>query len=255
LYFSGLTRVCSYSTTTLNVSFWIALDTLGIRQLDKIAYGANNPDPIYLTPVPIVNMPMDSLDSLNSSSPRSKILRREYGQELAIHTTSSNHKLFPTIIMPLTDAQKERYDLAVEKIRVVIGRRPKDASYQNEYKKIIRWVEENNLRVGDKYIHRESVDQYFQQSVILRTCRKDSVTQIIQSLQWFYLNLETPRGDFIVRNRVVREAINQQQENRTSRPSSNLGTDPYKGLKDILADTDKKKMVTHIHNNRRDWVL
>jgi hypothetical protein len=155
--------------------------------------------------------------------------------------------------MPLTDAQKERYDLAVEKIRVVIERRPKDTSYINEYKKFIRWVEENNLCIGDKYIHRESVDQYFERSVILRTCRKDSVTRIIQSLQWFYQNLETPRGDFVVRNRVVTEAISQQQENRTSRPSSNLGTDPYKGLKDILADTDKKKIVTHIHNSRRDW--
>jgi hypothetical protein len=39
--------------------------------------------------------------------------------------------------IPLTKPQKEQYNLAVEQMHVLIGRRKKDASYQNEYKKFI----------------------------------------------------------------------------------------------------------------------
>jgi hypothetical protein len=159
--------------------------------------------------------------------------------------------------MALTIQQKECYDCVVKRICELVERRPKNVTYQNEYKKFVHWVEENNLRheEEDRYIHREAVDEYFRKSVVLRTCAKASITRIVQALQWFYDNLECPAGiPFSVKSSsVVAEAIAQQQENRLSRPSSKLGSDPHKGLKDVIAESDKKKILAHIHNNRQDW--
>lgn len=156
--------------------------------------------------------------------------------------------------MALTIEQKQFVDLAVKRMHELITRRNKDSSYQGEYKKFVHWVEENNMRKGeDKYIHRDSVDEYFRKAVVLRTCAKESISRIVQALQWFHNNLESPATQFLVKNAVVMEAIAQQQENRRNRPSSNLGTDPCKGLKDVLPESDKKKILAHIHRCRQDW--
>ena len=158
-----------------------------------------------------------------------------------------------TSTMALTDPQKERYDAQVERMVALLERRHKDASYQNEYKKFVYWAEENNHGVGGKYIYRESVDEYFRIAVVDRTCAKASISRIIQALQWMYNNLEVPAGDFVVRSPVVAAAVDQQQENRRNSPSCKLGTDPHKGLKDVLAESDKKKIASYMHRHRPDW--
>jgi hypothetical protein len=124
----------------------------------------------------------------------------------------------------------------------------------NEYKKFVNWVAENDMCEGDKWIHRRSVDEYFDIAVVRRTCSKPCISCIVQSLQWFYTNLEACRGEvFIVKSAAVDSSINQQQENRLSSPSLTLGTDPRKGLKDVLSEPDRKKIASHIYRYREDW--
>ena len=142
--------------------------------------------------------------------------------------------------MVLTPEQNEVCNAEFEAIKELITRRSKDNSYVNEYKRFIRWVAANNLGEVGKWITRESVDEYFRIAVVLRTCAKPSISRIVQSLQWFYDNLESPGGGFVVKCPVVESLINQQQENRTNMPSSALGTDPRKGLKDVLSEPEKK---------------
>jgi hypothetical protein len=160
-------------------------------------------------------------------------------------------------MLPIINISKEKQievDRAVARMTNVIARRPKDHSYQNEYKRFVTWVVENGLRQGDNiYIHRVAVDEYFRQSVVLRTCAKSSISRIINALQWFHDNLESPGSEFLVKSGIVFQAMAQQKENWTHMPSANLGTDPHRGLKDVLTEPDKKKILAHIHHNRLDW--
>ena len=145
------------------------------------------------------------------------------------------------------------YKLVVERVKSLMARRPKHRSYQNHYKKFVRFVIENDLRGDDlTFIHRESVDRYFQEAVVLRTCGKPTTSRIIPSLQWFYRNLENPGGTFVVKNSITEEALNQQQENRNDTPRSTIFSCPHKGLKDVLSERDKKKIVSYIMLNRKD---
>jgi hypothetical protein len=168
-----------------------------------------------------------------------------------VHATDSS--FFTT--MPHNEQQKQRYDLTLTRLVALLAERNKDSSYTNEYKRFVFWAEENNLCVGDdyNYIHRNAVDRYFREAVVLRTCAKESIMRIVHSLQWFYDNFEMPGTLFVLKNPVVKEAIRQQVQNRSHMPSSNLGTDPHKGLKDILAEPDKKIILAHIHRSRQDW--
>jgi hypothetical protein len=58
----------------------------------------------------------------------------------------------------------------------------------------------------------------------------------------------------MVCNPQIQAAVNQQQENRLNMPSSKLGADPHKGLKDLLSENDKIKIVNNIWRDRTgDW--
>ena len=150
--------------------------------------------------------------------------------------------------------ETEEYKLVVDRVAELDTRRKIDASYQNEYKKFVRYVIENNLREGPlKYIHRGSVDRYFEEAVVSRIFGRAGASRVVQSLQWFYSNLETPCGTLKIWSPVVKEAINKQQENRKNDPTATRRTCPHKGLKDLMTLADKKKIVTHVLRNRGDW--
>lgn len=170
-----------------------------------------------------------------------------------VQESQSSHNTNLTT-MPLTEQQQLRCDAQVDRVVDLMTRRPRDTSYQNEYKTFCSWVEENGLREGDKYVHREAVERYFTEVVVLRTINKAGVSRIRSSLQWFHDNLESIAGDLVIRtNPVVNAAIAQQEENRANTPSTKLGVDPHKGIKDAMSLADKKKLAAYIIGSRRDW--
>jgi hypothetical protein len=112
----------------------------------------------------------------------------------------------------------------------------------------------NPPRDFNNHVDRTSADAYFHNPAVLRTCSKASVARICQSIQWFCDNLEDPGGGFVVCNPQIQAAVNQQQENRLNMPSSKLGADPHEGLKDLLSENDKIKIVNNVLRDRtRDW--
>jgi hypothetical protein len=156
---------------------------------------------------------------------------------------------------PLNEEQQQRFDAQVVRVNLLMVQRHIDKSYQNEYKNFVYWVEGTNMREGEKYIHREAVDAYFAQAVVLRKVGKDSISRIGEALEWFYKHLESRNcPEFSYKSGVVvSEAISQQVENRRNMPNTALGTDPHKGLKDVLPEADRVKLLTHIHRTRADW--
>jgi hypothetical protein len=164
--------------------------------------------------------------------------------------------------MPLTADEKLQAEAQIERGTAAAALRKKGCSYLNEHETFIRWVVEhdpptegdNPPRAFNNYIDRTSADAYFHNAVVLRTCSKASVTRIYQSIQWFYDNHEDRGGGFMVCNPQIQAAVNQQQENRLNMPTSKLGTDPHKGLKDLLSENDKVKIVNNIWRDRTiDW--
>jgi hypothetical protein len=156
----------------------------------------------------------------------------------------------------LTPQQTARCEVEFVRITELLTRRKCDESYVNEYKRFVRWVEHTELREEEVFMHRASVDRYFEEDVIYRACSPGSIARIIQALEWFSKNLGGNLGGgavFVVRSPLVEAARLQQRENFLNMPSSKLGTDPHKGLKDILKESDRERMSHWILDHRLDW--
>jgi hypothetical protein len=161
--------------------------------------------------------------------------------------------------MPPTTAEQRLAD-AQERMKLVLARKKICRSYPCEYKKYIAWVEESSNRrpgMGSKYIHRAAIDRYFRQVVVNRGGQKNHMNRIVSALQWGHDKVERPGGtsDFIVRNAAVKASISDQQENWVNGGSIiHLGSDPHKGLKDLMPLVDKLTIARHIHaGTRADW--
>ena len=139
-----------------------------------------------------------------------------------------------------------------------------DDTRVNEYKKFINWVEEHNHRVPNtavhRWIHRESVDEYFLHVVLYRKGCRNTISRIASSLQWFYDQLENKDSstdyDFVVANDYVKTLIKRQQErndNGLNEDEDCAGTDPHKGIKDLMEWKDKLTIMRYIHKERSDW--
>ena len=146
-------------------------------------------------------------------------------------------------------------------IQDIISRKKIDRSYQNEYKAFVWWAETNGFRkpgTNCRYIHKPAVDEYFSRVVVDRHGATNHISRIHQALQWMYTHVEDidpPRTIYrIASDPIVVAAINQQQENwKHSGSKKYLGSDPHKGLKDLMRMSDKLKVVRYIHENRGDW--
>jgi hypothetical protein len=157
-------------------------------------------------------------------------------------------------------AEPERLLAAFARMKNVLARRKKDRSYSTEYKRYCRFVEANGLRSADggesDYIHRDAVDAYFFRDVVNRGGQKNNINRIASSIQWCYDNVEQPGGTgptFTIRSNVVKASIAQQQQNWKNRGSiMHLGSDPHKGLKDLMPLADKLIVARNIHG-RADW--
>ena len=162
----------------------------------------------------------------------------------------------PLRLTELTPQQTARCEQEFVRMNELLSRRPKNSAYVQEYKRFVRWVEHNNLRIGEDFIHRVSVDRYFQEDVVQRTCKKANISRIHQALEWFYENFESNRGGgvvFKVKSPLVEAAQRQQEENYKLSPNTKLGVDPHKGLKDILKESDRERMSHWILDHRQDW--
>jgi hypothetical protein len=112
---------------------------------------------------------------------------------------------------------------------------------------------------GFDYIKQTNIEAYFCQDVVSREGRLNHINRIVSSLQWMLVNVEKPRGtsSYVIRKSpMVLAAIKQQQENwKNAGSAKHLGSDPHKGLKDLMPLSDKLRIGRNIHNGSRggDW--
>jgi hypothetical protein len=165
---------------------------------------------------------------------------------------------------PADDAANARLTVAMDRMKAAIAKRHRDRTYQDEYRKFIKWVEQSGHRdendESSLYLTREAVDAYFSKVVVLRQGQKGHISRIVHSLQWAYNSIERPvRGPgvyFTVKNSATAACIDEQDVNRSSGvidSSGKAGTDPLTGIKDLMPMSDKLKIMRYIHNSRNDW--
>ena len=160
---------------------------------------------------------------------------------------------------------QQRLDRAIQKFIDVRKVRPIDKSYLTEYKKFVKWCEENDHEpqsadngTSTRYVHRHAVDSYFRTVVPTRNGNTNSISRIANSLQWAWDNVEcrdSPDAPtFVVKNNIAKECIKRQQESWRERSATlNLGVDPHKGLKDITPENEMRIVMHHVYKCRNDW--
>jgi hypothetical protein len=138
-------------------------------------------------------------------------------------------------------------------------RKKKDIN-RREYILYCTWVEGKNLRLPtsaiDKFIHRAAIDRYFKDVIVLRNGNQNTVGRIVSSLQWVWDYVEETREDdhLKILNPVVARALRDQQTDwKVRQHQVNAGSDPFKGLKDLMPVDDRLKIMRHIHKNVRKW--
>jgi hypothetical protein len=158
----------------------------------------------------------------------------------------------------------ERMEVTFEKATAVRVQQATAVSYLQNYKKIVTWCEEasptpsNGLNGDLYYVTREFGDEYVIQVVPGRNGEPQTIARICYGLQWVLDNVECPNGPsfFRVKNDVTIRACKKQKEEWVVRLAEvHAGTDPHKGLRDLMSDEDQEKRCDNIYRHRNDWDL
>jgi hypothetical protein len=163
---------------------------------------------------------------------------------------------------PTPEVVTKRLSAAFSIMEEIGDKQRKDRTYRNEYKRYCKFMEAEGLQPDNVpvYITRDGVDLFFRLDVVFRPINKNGMNRVVSSLQWAYDSVEN-RGSFganplVVRSAVVVSVIDEQQLNYKAgllTPTEVAGTDPHKGLKDLMPLTDKLSILRYIHHARADW--
>ena len=133
-----------------------------------------------------------------------------------------------------------------------------DKSYTSEFKRFTDWVKNQpDLRTAvAPFLTCTNVDHYFTRVISCRNGCPNSMGRIVNSLDWYAKHREHVGANpaFKTRSPLVDSAlVTQKAFNRTSGGTANPGSDPHKGLKDILPEASRILMMRHIYLLRPDW--
>ena len=129
-----------------------------------------------------------------------------------------------------------------------------DPSYINEYKRFVKWVKAQPELETQRapFISRRNIDHYFSRVVVYRTGTQNTIGRIVSALQKCAQVFEH-HVDFVVKSTDVVQALATQKALQSKRSTGKGGTDPHKGLKDILLERDKVRLMKHVYSTRKDW--
>jgi hypothetical protein len=133
-----------------------------------------------------------------------------------------------------------------------------DKSYTSEYKIFVKWVKaQPGLATTEApFLTRVNLDHYFTRVITRRKGCSNSMRRVLNALDWYAHNREHvgvyPK--FRCSSSAVEEALRTQKVfNQSSGGTGRAGNDPHHGLKDILPETDKMRMMDYIYRSRHDW--
>ena len=119
----------------------------------------------------------------------------------------------------------------------------------------MRWVKEQPELATPMapYINRDTIDHYFERVVVHHKGTRNTVRRIVSALQWFANYHEHVGLQFKVDSPTVRAALETQKlNNEISGGTANPGSDPHRGLKDIVPSNQLENAMHYIYS-RNDW--
>jgi hypothetical protein len=134
-----------------------------------------------------------------------------------------------------------------------------DKAYTSEYNRYCSWVaKQPELHTSmAPFITRTNIDHYFTRVISRRLGVRNTVRRCVSALQWYASHREHIGVDpaFVVDSPDVEEAMRAQKIHMMSFGSeASGGSDPHKGLKDILPLSEKLLIMRYIYRSRKnDW--
>ena len=128
--------------------------------------------------------------------------------------------------------------------------------YKSEYKRFCDWVRaQPELHTNSEpYLTQTNINHYFTRVVVKRKGVRNTIRRIVSALQWHVNKREFVDAPFNIESKAVLEALElQKHENAKSGGTGRPGTDPHWGLKDIIPESEKAKLMRYIYANRNDW--
>ena len=141
-----------------------------------------------------------------------------------------------------------------------------DATYKSEYKHYCNWVKRNPDFgiVEAPFVWPILVDNYFNVVVAERKGTKSTISRIPNALDFFWTKVESsdrirlemmgkilPEMGKLADREMVRGGIDLQQTRHELQGSSNPGSDPHKGLKDIIPENDLLRAMRYIYTDNQ----
>ena len=157
----------------------------------------------------------------------------------------------------------------LEKAREIANAATYDATYTSAYTNFVKWVQEcPDLDTEEApFITTTNVDHYFNHKILKKRGTKHTINQIMHALEWYtvhkeivpclleqeilghvYELLEKHLRDCP----MVSNALAQQYLLEMKAEPANPGSDPHKGLKDILSVEECLCWMNYIYINN-DW--
>jgi hypothetical protein len=133
-----------------------------------------------------------------------------------------------------------------------------DSTYRSEYKRYCKWVQNEAALVTPEapFLSRNNVDHYFTRVISRRAGLVNGMTRVVNALEWHAAKVEHVGAipAFVVRSPLVESALVLQKVfNVENGGTANPGSDPHKGLKDILPESSQLTYMRHIYGERDDW--
>jgi len=139
-----------------------------------------------------------------------------------------------------------------------------DGTYKHEWNKYLKWLKENGRTADDhgRWLTRENLDLYFVLHVAKnRMGVRNTLQRIANALQWYADRREWVLEYFVVKNATWETTLltclqrqKNSEQNRRNVTSTKNVPGPHNGLKDIVPENDRLKVVDYIYRNRpNDW--
>lgn len=140
-----------------------------------------------------------------------------------------------------------------------------NTNYFGVYKHYLRWYARKDDIVsfplqrvdeatnGPSYITQYNVEQYYEDAVVNMKGNYDTVTKKISALNFFKIHIEHRKSEKVINSPSITDSIiTQQNNNNAGTNETYAGSDPHKGLKDILSEEENVKLVRTIYSLRND---
>jgi hypothetical protein len=131
-------------------------------------------------------------------------------------------------------------------------------TYAREYKVFCKWVQSQAhlACVEAPFLTRRNIDHYFTSVIASKASNTNTTRRVLNALNWHATHREhigaNPKFE-CESHRVTQALVVQKIYQKSAGGTAKPGSDPHHGLKDIMPESDRIRIMEHIYRHRADW--